>query len=76
MLGSIPLGAENLFNLDEVVYEYNPRGLHPLTEGMKGSFSSASVQIDHRIYSVDLGALPSGSFEDDPDFTFDELMSS
>jgi hypothetical protein len=76
-LGSLPLGAEKEWNLEDTIYEYNPRGLPPLSQaGPESGFVAMPLRIDGRFYSVHLASLPSGSFEEDPDFTFDELMSS
>lgn len=76
-LGSLPLGAERSWNLDETIYEYNPRGLPPITQaGIENGFGATHIQIDDRVYSVHMASLPPGAYEEDPDFTFDELMSS
>ena len=77
MFGSVPLDGEKTRNLDEIVYEYNPRGLPPVHQAeLENCFMATPLQIDDRLYSVHFASLPAGSFEEDPDFTFDELMSS
>jgi hypothetical protein len=38
-------------------------------------FHPYQIEINDRVYFVDFTSLPNGSFEDNPDLTFDELMS-
>ncbi len=87
---SIEIDQNFLGNLDETVYEYNPNNLPPfnpinIQRGEEGSVYSAvpaflplPLDIDGKQYSVDVTALSEadGHLEPDPDFTFEELMSS
>lgn len=87
-VGQIPFGAEKVMNMIETIYEYNPKNL-PLigigsilrdAEGRpylgKPGFQPVPVEIDGKNYAVDFGALLEEHFEEDNDFTVDELFAS
>lgn len=87
-VGQIPLGIDQLGqDLDATIYEYNPNKRPPLScnsilfdaEGnphiQEPFFQPTSMQIDEKLYAVDITALTQDHFDDDPDFTADELMS-
>lgn len=83
-LGTIPLGVEKLQDLSSCIYEYNPRNKPKLqivydADGIPFSddntFRPIYIRIDGNNYAVDLASLNSDDFEDNPDFTVDELMS-
>jgi hypothetical protein len=88
-IGSIPHGMEQAgYNLDAIIYEYNPNNLPPLSPSdLKAdesgrvypgvpAFTPLPLVIDDKQYSVDVSALSENHLEDDPDFTADELLSS
>ncbi|EGU31986.1 hypothetical protein VII00023_08019 [Vibrio ichthyoenteri ATCC 700023] len=82
-LGSLPVGAETLYDLNSIVYEYNPLKKSALKvvwsehgpTGDPQSFQPLPMEIDGKHYAVDFSALSEFDFEDNPDFTVDELMS-
>ncbi|WP_394135624.1 DUF6602 domain-containing protein [Shewanella algae] len=83
-LGSLPIGAENIYDLSSTVYEYNPLKKPSLQvvwdeegrpTGDKQTFQPYGIEIDGKRYAVDMGDLSESDFEDNPDFTVDELMS-
>jgi hypothetical protein len=87
-VGAIPLGVEQLgWDLDSIVYEYNPNNHPPIsldsikrdTNGRlyitEPPFQAVSLEIDGKMYAVDLSALKAEHFDNNPDFTPDELMS-
>lgn len=83
-VGAIPRGAEEIYNLQSEVYEYNPLGkpslkilLNNVSQpiGDEGSFQPYNLEINGRCYAVDVGSITKSDFEDNPDFTIDELLS-
>lgn len=77
---------DNTMALDAVVRCFNPRHLPPISptymqeraSGQKPSeevFYPYQIEIDNVEYFVDFTSLPPNSFEENPDLTFDELMS-
>jgi hypothetical protein len=87
-VGQIPLGAdESGWDLESIVYEFNPNNLPPISSDVveigadgrprlkSGAFAPMSFTIDGKSYAIDPGALSEEDFEDDADFTVDELMS-
>jgi hypothetical protein len=86
-LGQLPLGIEQLKNLEDSIYEYNPKTLPPISssdlkkdQNGRPYFSSpvfipVYLQIDGKQYAADLSSLSESHFEEDNDFTIDELMS-
>ncbi len=85
-IGHIPHGIE-VDNTDAVIYEYNPKDLPPmnfsslkLNESGIPVLSSPAFQpifltIDGNQYAVDIGSLSDEHFDEDDDFTADELLS-
>lgn len=83
--GSVPQGAEKLYDLNTMVYEYNPKNSPPLTQAMRfengepvsdGGFYPYSIEIDGRQYLIDMNSfIDDDDFEDNPDVTVNELMS-
>jgi hypothetical protein len=85
-IGHIPHGIE-VDNTNVVVYEYNPKALPPmnfssvkLNESGIPVLSSPAFQpifltIDGKQYAVDIGSLADEHFDEDDDFTADELLS-
>ena len=86
-IGMIPVGAEDLYDLDETIKEYNPENLPAFDSGKvefdaeghayhKGaSFQPVQIEVDGMIYAVNLVSLPPGSFDDSTDYTVDELFA-
>jgi hypothetical protein len=85
--GQPPSAPHSQDELDEVAYEYNPRGLplrsevqktlNPDTKQLKATepyFNPLRIEIDEKIYGVDIGALPKNCFDEVPDLTFDEII--
>ena len=74
-------------SLDEVILEYNPRGLPPFSaENLefddKGGpsmkvpmFSPELIEIDERKYAIDISSFGDEYFDDDTSMTVDELLS-
>ena len=74
-------------SLDEVILEYNPRGLPPFSaENLefddKGRpsmkvpmFSPELIEIDERKYAIDISSFGDEYFDDDTSMTVDELLS-
>lgn len=70
------------------IHEYNPRKLPPINPReiesdsrgranvSENCFYPAFIEIDGEMYSVDVGSLPHGGIEENPDFTLGELLSS
>lgn len=90
LIGQLPLGVETIgWDLDGIVYEYNPKNLPPISlsdinikTDAKGrpylatpAFQPIPVEIDEKQYAVDFSSLTEAHFEEDADFTVDELMS-
>lgn len=87
-IGQLPQAAEQHLNLNASIYEYNPNKLPPINIGKieqdsKGrhylaapGFQPIGVEIDDKQYAVDFSALKEEHFDNDPDFTVDELMST
>jgi hypothetical protein len=76
----------NTMALDAIVRCFNPRHLPPMSptyiqernSGQKPSeevFHPYQIEIDNIEYFVDFSSLPPNSFEENPDLTFEELMS-
>lgn len=86
-IGQLPQNAQQHLNLNAIVYEYNPNKLPPINirkieKDSKGrpylsvpGFQPIGVEIDDQQYAVDFSALREEHFDNDPDFTVDELMS-
>lgn len=87
--GYIPDDVEQYFgNLEETMYEYNPNRHPPIssvsfTKMADGSvvsetpfFQATGIKIDGRSYAIDVNSLKPEHFDDDSDFTVDELLSS
>jgi hypothetical protein len=87
VVGQPPLAPHSQDELDEVAYEYNPRGLplrsqvqktlNPDTKQLKATepyFNPLRIEIDERIYGVDIDALPKNCFDEVPDLTFDDIL--
>ena len=89
MIGEVPVVGGNMLDLDEIIYEYNPNNLPPIQMDNSIQYDSAGhpylrsdvfhptpIVINGKNYSVHVSSLPKEYFENDPDFTVDELLSS
>ena len=87
VIGEIPSGIEQSgTSLDSIIYEYNPKNRPPLLSvpsrvdknGVTTPpvFQLLQLTIDAKDYAVDISALDEAHFDDDPDFTVEELLSS
>lgn len=83
--GAIPLGSEKIDDLSRVIYEYNPKNKPPLKiiwdddnspTGDVNTFQAFYIEIDSNQYAIDSESINNDDFEDNPDFTVDELMSN
>ncbi len=87
-VGSLPVGAEQLYDLSSSVYEYNPLNkpsiLHANIKvneqghvtGDPNTYQPYGIEIDGKQYAIDMGSIvDDGDFEDNPDLTVSELMS-
>ncbi|WP_415824764.1 hypothetical protein, partial [Klebsiella grimontii] len=68
-----------------VIYEYNPKNKPPLKiiwdddnspTGDVNTFQAFYIEIDSNQYAIDSESINNDDFEDNPDFTVDELMSN
>lgn len=88
-IGQIPAEYDQLrIDLNGIIYEYNPNNYPPLSEHSITTtvdgrahvesiyFQAVGISIDGKSYAVDLTALKDEHFDDDPDFTVDELISN
>lgn len=88
VFGTVPQGAEQLGDLESIVYEYNPFNKAPMLSGEitsnkqgqpvgdASTYQPFSVEINNNIYAVDCGSLREEDFVDNQDYTVDELMST
>jgi hypothetical protein len=87
-IGNLQENIEEICNPDTVVYEYNPNKLPPIsfdriTKNAQGqlfcaapAFQPIEVEIDDKIYAVDFFALANIHFDNEDNFTAEELMAS
>ena len=88
-IGGLPKGIENMgYDLNTFMYEYNPNNLPPFSiskvkldvnnqpVSTSPAFRPIFLFIDEEQYAVDISAFGDEMFEEDPDFTVDELLSS
>ncbi|MCL2913845.1 hypothetical protein L2725_08570 [Shewanella corallii] len=85
--GQVPQGAEQHYDLDLTIYEFNPHNKksilsggitrnkqgHPIGDG--STYQPIPIEIDNKNYAVDFGSLESSDFVENQDYTVDELMS-
>lgn len=89
LTGAVPQGIENMgYDLKSFVFEYNPNNLPPVSisevELDKNNrpvfktpvFQPVFLYIDGEQYAVDIRGFGDEMFEEEPDFTVNELMSS
>lgn len=86
-LGNVPLGVEQIHDLTACVYEYNPLNKPSIKHaniqlnergqpvGDVNPFQPYGVEIDGKLYAIDIGSLSGDDFEENPDFTVTELLS-
>lgn len=84
-LGSVPQGMEEKMILSNYVYEYNPENKPPIQFYVddngkavidENCFQPFFIYVDGNGYAIDFNSLSKSDFEDNPDFTIDELFSS
>ncbi len=85
-IGSIPAGVSS-DALDDIIHEYNPNNLPPVcpsdikinSQGRAFSsvpaFQPVFMTIDGKQFAVDISSLSPDHFDEETDFTVDELMS-
>jgi hypothetical protein len=87
VIGEIPIGIEQSgVNLGAIIHEYNPKNRPPILSvpiqaSANGSasppvFQLLQLTIDGKDYAVDISALDETYFDNDLDFTVEELLSS
>ncbi|WP_129543339.1 DUF6602 domain-containing protein [Serratia sp. 1D1416] len=83
-LGVLPQGVENIYNLSSNVYEYNPMNKPALKLLLDengryvndvNTFQPLNIEIDGNNYAIDANSINESDFEENPDFTVNELMS-
>ncbi len=85
-LGQLPLGSETIYDLEAVIYEYNPRclpslfslgkSIRQLPNGEARWFYPIGIDVDGKTYAIDLFGLPPGCLEPNPDISLDELFAA
>ncbi|MFK8258404.1 DUF6602 domain-containing protein [Erwinia sp. AnSW2-5] len=83
-IGVLPSGAGKIYDLSSYIYEYNPKNKPPLQIqrddnghpiGDVNTFQPLHIEIDGNKYAIDGNSITDDDFEENPDFTVNELMS-